>query len=44
MQRRGQLFRHFLMLAAPATAAILAGAFFYGHLEIQRQIGEFEPQ
>jgi signal transduction histidine kinase/DNA-binding response OmpR family regulator/HPt (histidine-containing phosphotransfer) domain-containing protein len=40
MQRRGQLFRHFLMLAGPATAAILAGAFFYGQLEIQREIGE----
>ena len=40
MQRRVKLFAHFLMLAAPATAAILAGAFFYGQLEIQRAIGE----
>jgi signal transduction histidine kinase/CheY-like chemotaxis protein len=28
------------MLVAPATTAILAGAYFYGQLEIQREIGE----
>jgi hypothetical protein len=40
MKRHTPEFRHFLVLAVPATAAILAGAFFYGQLDIQRQIGE----
>jgi hypothetical protein len=30
MASRTKLFTHFLMLAAPATAMILAGAFFMG--------------
>jgi signal transduction histidine kinase/DNA-binding response OmpR family regulator/HPt (histidine-containing phosphotransfer) domain-containing protein len=42
MQRPTRLFMHFLMLAAPATAIILAGVFFYGQLEIKREIGELE--
>ena len=42
MHRPTRLFPHFLMLAAPATAIILAGAFFYGQLEIKREIGELE--
>jgi hypothetical protein len=42
MQRPTRLFLHFLMLAAPATAIILAGVFFYGQLEIKREIGELE--
>ena len=40
MPSRTHLFAHFLMLAAPASAIILAGAFFYGQLEIQRETGE----
>src|ERR1700733_5699600 len=42
MQRQTRLFLHFLMVAVPASAIILAGAFFYGKLEIKREIGELD--
>ena len=40
MHRLTQRVLHFLMFAVPAAGAILAGALFYGRLEIQREIGE----